>query len=48
MELFLLFFWLEPKEPKIQGHPPAGGPPFVRPAHLDSDRLTFYKFRTEG
>jgi len=30
--LFYLFFWLEPKEPKIQV--PANAPPPGRPTHL--------------
>ena len=35
---FLLFFWLEPKEPKIQGkHQRSAG--FAGPAHKDSDNL---------
>ena len=32
-----MFFWLEPKEPKVQGL--TNAPLFVRPTHKDSDYL---------
>jgi len=36
--MFFMFFWLEPKESKVQGkhHRSAG---FARPTHKDSDHL---------